>query len=82
MEKQEVKSVLDRLFEMSYKASEMGYTLLYSHDSINLLSIFFFPGTYKEGLTPAVNTTRFMNMPDGKILIEHDIKLIESHLNS
>lgn len=82
MEKQEVKSILDRLFELSYQASEKGYTLLYSHDTINLLSLFFFPGTFQPGLNPVVNSTRFMNMPDGKILIEHDIKLIESHLNS
>lgn len=82
MEKQEVKSILDRLFDLSVIAKEKGHTLSYSlFNRSNAIGVIYFEGEATEEKQPLLNTTRLVDF-DGKVQIESDIKLIESHLNS
>lgn len=84
MKKQEVKSILDRLFDLSVLAEEKGHSLRFSYrNKSHIFAIFYLN---KEELTnhndALVNTSRFLCF-DGELdLLENDIKLIESHLNS
>lgn len=83
MEKQEVKSILDRLFELSLIAKEKKHYMFYSYNSTyNSINMFYCPGQYPGGPVEVVNENRLLDVPYHQNKIIDEINLIESHLNS
>lgn len=83
MEKQEVKSILDRLFELSEKANEKHHIIQYSlFNKSYSIGLVYFNCEEIEDASPVLNTHLQLTLPGSSELVESCINLIESHLNS